>query len=235
AVGDGQTVITTSVHGKRVTANVKVSKTKESPAPSFRNEIIPFLTKIGCNSGACHGALAGKGGFKLSLRGYAPALDHFVMTRQALGRRVDVVEPAHSLILLKPTMTVSHGGGQKLDVGSADYQILADWIASGAPAPREQDARIQRLEVFPPAAVLKPKDTLQVVVRAWYSDGHAEDVTRWVKFNSTEDLVAAVDEGGKVRIPGHGESAVTGGYSNLAAATRLAAPLPNPPDPKFCA
>src|SRR5207249_1783250 len=137
-----------------------------------------------------HGALAGKGGFKLSLRGYAPALDHFVLTRQTLGRRVDPVEPSHSLMLLKPTMAVAHGGGQKLDVDSVDYQILADWIASGAPAPRDEDPRIQHLEVFPPAAVLKPEDTLQIVVRAKYSDGHVEDVTRWVKFNSTEALVA---------------------------------------------
>src|SRR5438552_14286921 len=96
--------------------------------PSFRNDVIPILTKIGCNSGACHGALAGKGGLKLSLRGYAPSQDHFVLTRQVLGRRVDTVEPNHSLVLLKPTMAVPHGGGQKLEVGSLDYQILADWI-----------------------------------------------------------------------------------------------------------
>src|SRR5438552_18723944 len=80
--------------------------------PSFRNDVIPMLTKVGCNSGACHGALAGKGGLKLSLRGYDPAADHFVLTRQALGRRVDKVEPARSLLLRKPTLAVSHGGGQ---------------------------------------------------------------------------------------------------------------------------
>src|SRR5207302_9550973 len=105
-------------------------------------------------------------------------------------------------VLLKPTMAVSHGGGLKLDVDSPDYHILADWIASGAPPPRDADPRIQRLEVFPPAAVLKPNDTLQIVVRAWYSDGHAADVTRWVKFNSTEDLVATVDPEGKVGLAG---------------------------------
>src|SRR5947209_4450332 len=80
--------------------------------PSFRNDVVPLMTKIGCNSGACHGALAGKGGMKLSLRGYDPAADHFVLTRQALGRRVDKLDPAHSLVLLKPTMALSHGGGQ---------------------------------------------------------------------------------------------------------------------------
>src|SRR5207247_6474272 len=87
---------------------------------SFRNHIIPTLTKIGCNSGACHGALAGKGGLKLSLRGYAPESDHFVLTRQALGRRVDPVQPARSLMLRKPPAALTHGGGQKIEVGSVE-------------------------------------------------------------------------------------------------------------------
>src|ERR1700731_1585051 len=94
----------------------------EPTTPSFRNQVIPMMTKLGCNSGACHGALAGKGGLKLSLRGYAPNTDHFVITRQALGRRVARLEPPRSLMLLKPTMAVSHGGGRKFDAGSPDYQ-----------------------------------------------------------------------------------------------------------------
>jgi hypothetical protein len=232
AVGDGEAVITADVEGKQVTLKVKTAATKQPTAPSFRNDVIPLMTKIGCNSGACHGALAGKGGFKLSLRGYAPQTDHFVMTRQAVGRRVDRLEPARSLVLLKPTMAVAHGGGQKLEPGLTDYHVLADWIASGAPAPNDDDPRIQRLEVFPREAVLKPKDTLQVLVRAWYSDGHAQDVTRWVKFNSSEDLVASVDAEGKVKVSGHGEAAITIWYSNLVATSRIVSPLPNEVDPK---
>src|SRR5262249_41173397 len=221
AVGDGEAVITATqgARPKTATARVRVEKTKEPFTWSFRNHVIPVLTRIGCNSGACHGALAGKGGLKLSLRGYAPADDHFVLTRQALGRRVNKLEPAQSLMLRKPTMAVSHGGGLKLEVGSSGDQLLAGWIASGAPGPRGDDVRIQRLEVFPRAVTLKPKDTVQVVVRAWYSDGHAEDVTRWAKFSSTEDLVAAVDEGGKVRVAGYGEAAVTVWYANLVASS----------------
>src|SRR5205814_783033 len=116
-------------------------------------QVIPMLTKAGCNSGACHGALAGKGGLKLSLRGYDPDADHFVLTRQALGRRVDLLEPTRSLLLRKAAMAMPHGGGQKLDVGSGDYQLLAEWIASGAPGPKPNDPAIERLEVFPTAAV----------------------------------------------------------------------------------
>lgn len=235
AVGDGEATITATVDGRQITARVKVVKTREPFAWTFRNHVLPVLTKAGCNSGACHGALAGKGGFKLSLRGYDPGTDHFVMTRQALGRRVDRLEPAHSLLLLKPTTALRHGGGQRLEVGSPDYQVIADWIAAGAPGPRPDDVRIERLEVLPAAAVLKPKDTLHVVVRAWYSDGHTEDVTRWAKFSSSEDMVAAVDQDGKVRVTGNGEAAVTALFSNLVASARIASPLPNAVDPKVFA
>jgi hypothetical protein len=224
AAGNGETIITATHDGKTTTAVVKVTKSKDEFTWSFRNHVTPLMTKAGCNSGACHGALAGKGGLKLSLRGYAPSVDHFVLTKQALGRRVDRLHPERSLLLSKPTMAVPHGGGQQLEVGTRDYQILADWIASEALGPKSDDVSVQRLEVFPTEAVLKPKDSLQVIVRAWYSDGHSEDVTPWVKFASSEDLVANVDDAGKVSVKGFGEAAITVLYSNLVAATRIVAP-----------
>jgi Protein of unknown function (DUF1553)/Protein of unknown function (DUF1549) len=234
-VGDGETTITATVDGKQANAKVKVVRAKETIDWSFRNHVIPMMTRIGCNSGACHGALAGKGGLKLSLRGYNPEADHFVMTRQTLGRRVNKIEPNKSLVLLKPSLAIPHGGGQKLEVGSPDYRLLADWIAAGASGIRADDPAIQRLEVLPAAAVLKPKDTLQVLVRAWYSDGHSEDVTHWAKFNSSEDLVATVDAEGKATVAGYGETAITVWYSNLVAANRIASPLPNSVDAKVFA
>ncbi len=233
AADDGEATITAVVADRQASVKVTVRKVKEPFSWSFRNHVIPMMTRTGCNSGSCHGALAGKGGLKLSLRGFDPHSDHFALTRQALGRRVDRSEPARSLVLLKPTQTMPHGGGQKIETGSADYHVLADWIAAGAPAPRADDPRIQRLEVLPAAAVLQPKDTLQVVVRAWYSDGHSEDVTRWAKFNSSEDLVATVNADGLVQVAGHGEAAITVWYSNLVAANRIASPLPGAIDPKI--
>jgi hypothetical protein len=232
AVGDGEATITARQDGKSATVTVKVTGAKGETAPSFRNDVIPVLTKVGCNSGACHGALAGKGGFKLSLRGYDPQTDHFVLTRQALGRRVDRLEPSRSLFLTKPTFAVPHGGGRKLEVDSTDFKILADWVAAGAAGPRQDDPRISRLEVFPSAAVLKPKDALQVVVRAWYTDGTSRDVTHWAKFNSSEDLVASVDQEGLVKVAGHGEAAITVWYANFVAANRIVSPLPNDLDAK---
>jgi hypothetical protein len=231
AVGDGETTVTATLDGRKATAAVKVVQAKEPFTWSFRNHIIPALTRAGCNSGACHGALAGKGGMKLSLRGYDPEADHFVLTRQALGRRIDRREPQRSLVLRKPSMALNHGGGLRLDVDSADFRMLADWIASGAPGPRDVDTRIERLEVLPAAAVLQPRDTLQVVVRAWYADGHSEDVTRWAKFSSSEELVAAVDADGKATVAGRGEAAITVWFSNRVAANRIVAPFDNKLDP----
>src|SRR5207245_3033248 len=88
------------------------------------------------------------------------------------------------------------------------------------------------LEVSPAETVLKPKDTLQVAVRAWYSDGHTEDVTRWARYGSTEDLVAGVDEQGRVKVSGHGEAAITVAYSNLVAVIRISLPFPQQVDDK---
>jgi hypothetical protein len=230
--GDGETIITAAVGDQQAQAKVKVAKFKDPRPWSFRNHVIPLLTSKGCNSGACHGALAGKGGMKLSLRGYDPVADHFVLTRQALGRRIDDQDAENSLFLLKPTKQMPHGGGTRIAKNSADYQLLLDWIKDGAPAPKDDDVRIQKLEVFPPAAVLKPDDQMPVIVRAWYSDGHAEEVTRWAKFSSSEDLVATVDNAGKVRVNGRGEAAITVLFGNLVAVSRITSPLPNAVDAK---
>lgn len=213
----------------------RMENTKEPPDWSFGNHIIPVLTKLGCNSGACHGALAGKGGFKLSLRGYAPGDDHFVLTRQVGGRRVNKLEPARSLMLLKPTLAVQHGGGLRLEVNSPEYQRLAEWIAAGAPGLSQNDPRIKTLEVLPKEALLNPGGKLQLLVRAHYSDGQVEDVTRLAKFSSTEDLIASVDEHGLVKVSGHGEASISVLYSNLVASTRIASPLENKIDAKVFA
>src|SRR5690349_1118691 len=108
---------------------------------SFRNDVQPILTRAGCNSGACHGAAAGKNGFKLSLRGYDDEGDFRAITRSAIGRRILPEDPASSLFLLKPTGAVPHKGGVRLAVDSPEYRILVDWIASGTPGPRDDDPR----------------------------------------------------------------------------------------------
>jgi hypothetical protein len=194
---------------------------------SFRNHVIPVLTRLGCNSGACHGAAAGKNGFKLTLRGYDPELDFSVITRQSLGRRVNLNEPAQSLLLLKPTMAIGHGGGKRMDVDSLEYRVLAEWIAAGSPPPTEADAQITKIEVTPAAVSLKNGGEQQLSVRAFYSDGHAEDVTRWVKYASADSSIATVDEEGRVKVQGHGEAAITAWYQSRVSFARVANPFPH--------
>jgi hypothetical protein len=224
---DGVTTVTALWNNHRASLRVTVRGAGQAAPPSFRNHLIPVLTKMGCNSGACHGALAGKNGFKLTLRGYDPEVDYHTLTREALGRRVSLPEPARSLILLKPTLTLAHGGGKRFDVGSPEYSLVADWIAWGAPAPAESEPRIQALEIFPAAAWLEPSASQQVLIRARYSDGHTEDVTRWVKFSSTDAGVAAVDDFGRVRMTGSGEAAITAWYQSQVGFARLGVPYAN--------
>src|SRR5439155_2044006 len=100
---------------------------------SFTQEVVPALTKAGCNSGACHGSFQGRGGFRLSLLGFDPAADFDAITREARGRRVFPALPDSSLLLLKPTMAVPHGGKKRFTVDSTSYRLLREWIAQGTP------------------------------------------------------------------------------------------------------
>src|SRR5262249_39919111 len=162
----------------------------------------------GCNSGACHGAAGGKNGFRLSLRGYDPEFDFFAITRQARGRRVVLDDPARSLLLLKPTGVLPHKGGVRIEVDSPDYKLLGGWLAAGAPAPQADDPRLDHLQISPASAMLKPGQSRQLTVRAYYTDGHSADVTRWAKFTSSDESVAQVGVNGGVKITGPGQSAI---------------------------
>ncbi len=194
---------------------------------SFRNHVIPVLTKTGCNSGACHGALAGKNGFKLTLRGYDPDTDYSVLIRQAAARRVSLIEPAHSLLLLKPTLAIAHGGGKRFEVGSLEYKVISEWIAAGAPPPSDSDPGIERLEVTPDNKTLAAGAEQQLKVQATFSDGRVEDVTRWAKYSSSDDAVASINDDGSVKMNGHGEAALSVWYLSRVASARLTVPFPN--------
>jgi hypothetical protein len=230
-VSDGTATITATAQGRSASATVRVKGARDPFTWSFRNHVIPVMSKVGCNSGACHGALAGKNGFKLTLRGYDPLVDYDTLTRQAIGRRVDLSEPAKSLILLKPTMAVPHGGGKRFAVGSLEYRILSEWVAAGAPGPTEKDPRVVGIQVYPSAATLKPGAEQQLVVEAKFSNGEVRDVTHWVKFSSSDEGVASVDDEGHVKMNGSGEAAITLWYSSLVLYSRLSVPYPNQVDP----
>jgi hypothetical protein len=224
--GDGQATVTAVVQGHRAAAQAEVKDYSVASAWSFRNDVLPVMTKVGCNSGACHGAAAGKNGFKLTLRGYDPGTDYFTLTHQALARRTDEIEPAKSLILLKPTLAIAHGGGKRFDVGSPEYHVISGWIAQGMPAPKDSDARVTGIQVLPHEASLRPGAGQQLIVTAVFSDGHTEDVTRWAKYDSGDEGVATVDQNGHVTMHGYGEAPVTVWYQSKVAFARLRIPFP---------
>jgi len=224
--GDGQATVTATLGGHRAGAALKVDHYADAPPWSFRNDVLPVMTKMGCNSGPCHGAAAGKNGFKMTLRGYDPISDYYTMTHQALGRRTDRLEPAKSLILLKPTLTVSHGGGRRFDVDSPEYRVISGWIAQGMPAPSASDAQVTAVEVLPHEASLQPGAHQQLIVTATFSDGHVADVTRWAKYDSGDEGVATVDNNGRVTMHGYGEAPVTVWYQSHVTFSRLRIPFP---------
>jgi len=225
--GNGETTVTATANGKTTTAKVTVTGFDKPAARSFTRHVESVLTRTGCNSGACHGALAGKGGLKLSLRGYDPEADHFALTRQAGGRRVDGTDPAASLMLLKATRTLPHGGGTRFDSDSDSGKLLREWIAAGAPGPKPDDIHVEKLDAFPPRSLAKPKDSRNLVIRATYSDGSTADVTKWAKFSSSEEQVATVDEDGLVTVVGHGESAVSALFGTKVVSATVTVPYPN--------
>src|SRR4051812_15615209 len=146
-----------------------------APAPlraqavSFRNDVMAVLARAGCNSGACHGNLNGKGGFKLSLRGQDPDSDFVSLTRDALGRRLDRTRPENSLALAKATASTSHEGGQRFKRGSPEYHLLHSWIAQGAPPDPPSTPFLTSLEASPRSSVLlEPVDRVRVQVKATF-------------------------------------------------------------------
>jgi Protein of unknown function (DUF1553)/Protein of unknown function (DUF1549)/Bacterial Ig-like domain (group 2) len=223
-LSDGEATITATLDGQSATATVAVKGMTQHEGRSFRNDVQPILAKMGCSTGACHGALAGKGGFKLSLRGYDAMADYLAITRDDRGRRIEPTDPGRSLLLMKPTMAVPHKGGLRFDVDSPAYEVLSQWIAEGAAPPRDDDPLIDDIEVFPPEVTLRPGDQQRVVARARYSDGRVRDVSQWAKFAATNEAVAVVDENGVIKTVGHGGGAVTAWYSSKIANVRITSP-----------
>ncbi len=220
-VGNGKATLVARGGSVEASATVEVSG-MERPAPvSFRNDVVPAFSQAGCNMGACHGTPTGKGGFRLSLRGYLPDQDYAVLTREAAGRRINVMASESSLLLLKPLGEVAHEGGLKLLRGSKPHEYLRDWMAEGAKDDPGAPAAT-RLEILPGPRVLNaPARTQQVAVVAHYADGSSRDVTPLCYYNSSNPEIAEVDADGHVEFKNRGEVAVIAHYLDLVANVRL--------------
>ncbi len=199
-------------------------------SPSFRNTIQPILTRYGCAMGACHGAAAGQGGFRLSLRGFDDEGDWLSITRSANGRRITLEDPARSLFLLKAVKGVPHKGDKRFEMNSPEYKAIADWIAAGAPGPQADDPRIVSLGVSEPHLITQAGRDVQLKVTATFSDGRSEDVTRWCKYNATHASVATVDDNGLIKTTGSGEGTVSAWYLSQLAVVTVTIPQPGKAD-----
>lgn len=163
---------------------------------SFRQDVMAVFSRSGCNQGTCHANLHGKGGLKISLRGENPGADYRVLTREAVGRRVNVHDPDASLILLKATGRVPHEGGVRFPFGSPEYQLVRAWIADGARYDGEPKAKLVRVEATPSRAFLAPPKTeLPIRALAIFDDGSRRDVTGLAVFESTNLKIPVTREG----------------------------------------
>ncbi|HEX4148779.1 MAG TPA: DUF1549 domain-containing protein, partial [Pirellulales bacterium] len=223
-VANGRATITARFDGGQASAAVSVTGLEKPFQWSFRNHVESVLAKAGCSSGACHGAQAGKNGFKISLFGYDPEGDFLAITRSARGRRIVLSDPGHSLLLTKPTGAIAHKGGVRFKPDSHEYRVLAEWIAAGVPQPQAADPRIVRVEFQPPAVVLRPGAKQQLLLLAHFSDGHVEDVTRWGRYTSTNSSVGAIGEQGQLTVAGYGEGAITGWYLSKVVVASVTSP-----------
>src|SRR5262249_47252132 len=210
-----------SVGGQSVSVAVKVGAQKEKYPVSFVRDVMPAMSKLGCNAGTCHGAQKGKNGFKLSLRGYDPAFDHLALTDDLEGRRFNRAAPEMSLMLLKPSGAVPHVGGVLMKPGEPAYELLRLWIAEGVKLDLNSP-RVKSIDVLPKnPTVPLPGMKQQVAVMATYSDGSVRDVTVEAFVESSNTEAATVDKTGLVTAVRRGELALMARFEGSYAATTL--------------
>ena len=197
-----------------------------TPAPpSFLNDVMPILTRQGCNQGACHGKGAGQNGFRLSLRGYAPESDHRWITREFNGRRVEAGTPESSLFLRKPLGDAPHEGGKVFDRDSREYRVFLDWLKAGAPGPNAADAKLVRLVLTPASKVMKPGEQQPLSAIGEFNDGSRRDVTWLTKFDSNDAGLVSVTPAGVVTAKRPGETAIRAAFQTEVAVAVFAIPF----------
>ncbi len=227
--GDGTARVVVSRGQDRLEVSVRVQGFRSGRPVDFKTEIVPLLSRLGCNAGGCHGKASGQNGFKLSLFGFDSRYDHEAIAREARGRRVLPAAPDASLLLLKATAQVPHGGGKRLNKDGHEYQLFRRWIAAGLPASAPDAPQVVRLRVQPASHVFRHEQVQQIAVLADYSDGSVRDVTRQAEYSSNLDLVARVDGEGLVQSQRQsGEAAIMARYLGHVAVFRALVPHGEP-------
>jgi hypothetical protein len=238
ATGNGSTTLHITRAGKSVTAKITVTQF-EVPAPiAFHTEILASLTKSGCNMGACHGSPSGKGGFRLSLRGYDPAVDLVTLRGEFFNRRSNVLNPDESLLLRKPLMEVAHGGGRRLQIGDPSHTVLREWIAEGMKTEPDGAPVLERIQLTPSPRVLRDgAERQQLAVNGYFSDGTVRDITALTAFDSSDESIAMISASGVVSRQGRGEATILARYLDKVSTTQISFltdrpdfQWPNPPE-----
>ena len=200
AVANGAGEIEIEYDGRNLSVPVQVEQTQVSDRPHFENDVIPILSKYGCNSSGCHGKAEGQNGFKLSVFGFDPQADYDALTKEHRGRRTFSPDPDGSLLLTKVSGQSPHGGGVRLKRGSREYNVLRSWIAAGTTRGDPSAARIVEIRISPGERIIDVNSRQQLRIMAFYSDGRELDVTQIAKYQSNNEGLAAVDANGLVEI-----------------------------------
>lgn len=207
-------------------AMIAIAAAPERPV-TFERDVLPILTRAGCNAGACHGKARGQGGFQLSLLGFDPSFDFDAIAKEARGRRLFPGSPENSLLLQKPTGQVPHGGGKRLDPRDPYYDVIRRWIAAGTPRDSATTPKLTRISVTPTERILAQHGEQPLTVTGYYSDGTSTDVTHLTTFQSSESVVASVSTEGKTKAgPLPGEAAIMARFMEKFAVCNVTIPLP---------
>ncbi|MFN0126844.1 MAG: DUF1549 and DUF1553 domain-containing protein [Verrucomicrobiales bacterium] len=197
--------------------------------PSFRHDIMPILSKAGCNTGACHGSASGKGKLKLSLRGESPEEDFATLTAEPRGRRLDLKNPDASALLRKPAELTDHEGGRRIDPDGEAFRLIRTWIAGGAVMDPTETPVLTRLAVSPPGGLfVEPIREVALTTTAHFSDGTSRDITRWAVYEPS-NLLVTVSPDGVVRAEKSGDTTVIVRFQHLQAPVSLAFMPDRPP------
>ena len=206
-VADGESQLTVAFEGLSKTIPIKVEQATTDRPVSFKLDIMPIFMKANCNTGSCHGAARGKDGFRLSLFGFDPNGDHYRISRELPGRRMNLALPEESLLMTKAVGSVPHTGGKRFGTDTEYYATMLRWLKAGGNNDAGEIPKVLSVELYPPAAVLDGADTTQqLTVRAKYSDGTDRDVTNLAVFLSNNDTAATVSADGVVTAHERGES-----------------------------
>ncbi len=225
-VADGAATIRATISGLTASTKITVVRSHEALPVNFANDIVPILSKAGCNAGSCHGKQSGQNGFKLSVFGFDAAFDYDALVSEARGRRIFPADAGQSLLLRKATNRVPHGGGQKFPAGSTEYNRLLRWIEQGVPKGRPDDPVVVEIRITPTDRVLSQQAEQQVIATAVLSDGSIRDVTQEAQYDTNDDVVAEVDKHGLIQTTKiAGEAAIMTRYLEFVATCRVTVPL----------